>query len=197
MAASWIKVRNGLSRSAKIVSMACYLAEQQEFVQWWNHNNGNEPSRPVTQFVTKEFVTAVTLKALTELWQEINDIIGEDCWIPYLTLSQIDILTGVPRLGEAMFTVGWVEEHHEKGLVFPNFYEFNKPEKSRPKAMTDAERAKKSRDKKKAEQARHDRHDSSHREEKRRREKIRIILPLLLPRNRNRHGMINWRRRRF
>ena len=168
MAASWIKVRNGLSRSAKIVAIACHLSEQPDFVAWWNAKNDAPASRPVTEFVTKEFVTAVTLKALTELWQEVNELIGPDCWVPYLTLKQLTILTGIPCFGEALELVGWVERHPEKGLVFPNFYEYNQPEKSRPKAKSDAERSKEYRDRKRNESARH---ESSHREEKRREEK--------------------------
>lgn len=147
MAASWIKLKQSLRTSPKLIAATCYLCEQAEFRDWYNAGHGLPKSQPLSRFVTKQFVTRVTLVGVCEVWQEINGVIGEDCHLPYMTVEQLEIMTDIPCLGAAMLHVGWIEEHPDGGLIFPNFYEFNTPEKSRPAAMTPAERQQKRRDK--------------------------------------------------
>jgi hypothetical protein len=149
----------------------------------------------VTEIVTFENVTRVTVCALGELWCVLNEVMGEECRVPGLVASDIDHMVGIPGFGEALLFAGWVVEDEGKGLFFPNFLEHNAPQKTRPEPKTPAQRSKEYRGRKREEEARHARHDSSRGEEKRREEKRRTkepkekdlknLSPLVLARSEN------------
>ena len=172
MAVDWIKVRRGMRQWPKTVAVARHLSGSREFMNWWADPVRHACVTNVTEIVTFENVTRVTACALTELWFALNDVLGEDCHVPYMELSDIDDIVGVPGFGEAMLEVGWVALHDEKGLVFPNFSEHNTPNKLRAEPKSDADRARAYRERKKDSGRVTARHETSRPEEKRREEKI-------------------------
>ena len=172
MAVDWIKIRRGMRQWPKTVAVARHLSGSREFMNWWSDPVRHACVTTVTEIVTFENVTRVTACALTELWFALNDVLGEDCHVPYMELSDIDDIVGVPGFGEAMLEVGWVALHDEKGLVFPNFAEHNTPNKMRAEPKSDADRARDYRERKKDSGRVTDRHETSRPEEKRREEKI-------------------------
>lgn len=171
MAVDWIKIRRGMRQWPKTVAVARHLSGSREFMNWWSDPVRHACVTTVTEIVTFENVTRVTACALTELWFALNDVLGEDCHVPYMELSDIDDIVGVPGFGEAMLEVGWVALHDEKGLVFPNFAEHNTPNKMRAEPKSDADRARDYRERKKDSGRVTDRHETSRPEEKRREEK--------------------------
>lgn len=174
MANDWIRIRRGIRQLPKTVAIARHLSASREFMNWWGDPVRHSCVTNVTEIVTFENVTRVTACALTELWFAINDVVGEDCWVPYMELSDIDDIVGVPGFGEAMLQVGWVTLHDEKGLIFPNFSEHNVPNKMRSEPKSAADRAREYRDRKRGVSRVTARHETSRREEKRREENIDI-----------------------
>jgi len=174
MAGEWIRLRRGIRQNPKTVAMARHLSEDKVFADWWGAPLADQcASRNVTKSsrcVTFANVTRVTACALAELWGVLNDVIGDDCLVPYMTLQDIDDIVDVPGFGEAMEVVGWVVREDEKGLFFPNFLEHNAPQKTRPESKTPAQRAKEYRDRKRSGERVTARHGASHREEKSREE---------------------------
>lgn len=166
MAVDWIRIRRGIRQWPKTVAIARHLAGSREFMNWWSDPVRQHCVTTVTEIVTFENVTRVTACALVELWFAINDVVGEDCRVPYMALSDIDDIVGVPGFGQAMLEVGWVVLHDEKGLVFPNFSEHNVPHKMRSEPKSAADRAREYRDRKRVTA----RHETSRGEEKRREE---------------------------
>lgn len=164
MAVDWIRIRRGIRQWPKTVAIARHLAGNRQFMDWWSDPVRQQCVTTVTEIVTFENVTRVTACALVELWFAVNDVVGEDCRVPYMALSDIDDIVGVPGFGQAMLEVGWVVVHDEKGLVFPNFSEHNVPHKMRSEPKSAADRAREYRDRKRVTA----RHETSRREEKRR-----------------------------
>lgn len=176
MAGDWVKMRVNLRKHPKVIAMSRCLAADRAFMDWWSNPQRYTCHENVTEIVTFENVTRVTVCGLLEVWGAINTAIKDDDTVEYMELIDIDDIAGIPGFGEAMESVGWVsvvDEEHYKGLSFPNFREFNTPDSERKKGKSDAERAREYRQRKKAEaeqQQRHDRHGSSQGEEKRREE---------------------------
>ena len=178
MAGDWIRIRRGIRQWPKTVAIARQLASSREFMNWWSDPVQQHCVTNVTEIVTFANVTRVTACALVELWFAINDVVGEDCRVPYMALSDIDDIVGVPGFGEAMLGVGWVVLHDEKGLVFPNFSEHNVPNKMRPEPKSAADRARDYRDRKRGAARVTARHETSRREEKRREEEYIPAAPV-------------------
>lgn len=164
MAVDWIRIRRGIRQWPKTVAIARHLATNGQFMNWWSDPVRQQCVTTVTEIVTFENVTRVTACALVELWFAINDVVGEDCRVPYMALSDIDDIVGVPGFGQAMLEVGWVVLHDEKGLIFPNFSEHNVPHKMRSEPKSAADRAREYRERKRVTA----RHETSRGEEKRR-----------------------------
>ena len=181
MAGEWIKIRRGLRQHPKTIAMARHLAEDRSFIDWWSNPVQYGCRHSVTEIVTFANVTRVTVCALTEFWGVLNEVIGDDCRVPCMTIADIDEMVEIPGFGEALLSVGWVVEDDENGLFFPNFLEHNVPRKSRHEPKTPAQRSKEYRERKKQSDARHARHETSHREEKRREEKNLEITPTPTP----------------
>ena len=173
MAGEWIKIRRGMRQWPKTVAVARHLCCSREFMNWWSDPVRHACVTTVTEIVTFENVTRVTACALTELWFALNDVLGEDCHVPYMEISDIDDIVGVPGFGEAMLEVGWVTVHDAKGLVFPNFSEHNTPNKLRAEPKSDADRARDYRERKKDSGRVTARHEPSRDVTERREEKSR------------------------
>lgn len=184
MAGDWIKMRTNIRRHPKVIAMSRYLASQNSFVLCLGASRSVTSSVTRHDSVTLDVIARVTVCGLLELWGSVNDVVKADSVIPYMCVSDIDDITGLPCFGAAMRAVGWVVEHDDdgaQGLVFPNFGEFNTPDAARKKAKSAAERAREYRERKRAEdevEARHETsrnvtesHEMSRGEEKRREEK--------------------------
>lgn len=178
MASDWIRIRRGIRQLPKTVALARHLSHNPEFMAWWSDPVRMSCRNSVTEIVAFENVTRVTACALTELWFAINDVVGDDCWVPYMAVSDLDDIVGVPGFGDALVAVGWVTLHDEKGLVFPNFSEHNVPQKMRSEPKSDAQRAKEYRDRKRGGERVTKRHETSRPEEKSREEKYIPAAPV-------------------
>lgn len=174
MASDWIKMSPGMSRRAKVTAMARFLCAQSEFNAWLHGDANVTRHDSVTNSVTFEIVTRVTVASLLDVWGAINHVIKDDDRVPFMALCDIDRIAGIPCFAQAMASVDWVYEDSAQGLVFPNFHEFNTPEAKRSKAKSGAQRAREYRERKKAEQGgetpRNDRHVTSRRVEESREE---------------------------
>lgn len=161
MATEWVKMRVGLRKHPKTIAMARILMSSRDFVTWLsrhmryiNHLDDESVTKSVTEFVTREIVTRVTVSSLIEVWGAVNTSVRSDLRVPYMQLDDLDGITGIPSFGQAMEAVGWVREFSNdktQGLLFPNFSEFNNPESERARSKTPAERAAEYRARKKAE----------------------------------------------
>lgn len=161
MATEWVKMRVGLRKHPKTIAMARILMSSRDFVTWLsrhmsyiNHLDDESVTKSVTEFVTREIVTRVTVSSLIEVWGAVNTSVRSDLRVPYMQLDDLDGITGIPSFGQAMEAVGWVREFSNdktQGLLFPNFSEFNNPESERSRSKTPAERSAEYRARKKAE----------------------------------------------
>jgi hypothetical protein len=166
MAGEWIRLRRGIRQNPKTVAMARHLSADRRFMDWWAMPVQQSCRHTVTELVTFSNVTRVTACALAEFWGVLNDVVGDDCRVPYMAIEDIDDIVDVPGFGAAMEAVGWVVRDGEKGLIFPNFLEHNAPQKTRPEPKTPAQRAKEYRVRKRDDWRVTARHGASHREEK-------------------------------
>lgn len=153
MAGDWIKMRIGLRKHPRVIAMARCLASDREFMDWWSDPQQMSCRDSVTEIVTFENVTRVTVCGLMEVWGAINAVIKSSEAVPFMALIDLDDIAGIPGFGEAMRAVGWVEEAGDNGLIFPNFLEFNTPDSERKKPKSDAERAREYRERKKLKEA--------------------------------------------
>lgn len=151
MASEWVKMRVNLRKHPKTIAMSRILMSSRDFVTWFcgasnsvNHLDDIFVTNGVTQFVTLEIVTRVTVSALLEAWGAVNTSVRCDLRVPYMQIEDLDGITGIPSFGQAMAKVGWVSEFANdktQGLLFPNFSEFNTPDSERSMAKTPAERS--------------------------------------------------------
>jgi hypothetical protein len=153
MAGDWIKMKRGLRHDPKVIAIARHLGRSRAFMNWWSDPQGQSCRDHVTEVVTFSNVTRVTVCALLDVWAALNNSITQDGLAPFMELQDIDDMAEVPSFGEAMAAVGWVVEREPQGLEFPNFTENNSPSKSRGKPMSNAERQKAYRERKKQREA--------------------------------------------
>ncbi len=177
MVAEWIKVRRGLRQFSKTVIIARNLEETEYFKNLLlSPNKKYNQALQRHKFITSEIARHVTVSALVDVWVALNDVVDKNCRVENMRLCDIDAMAGLPGFGSFMAAVQWVEED-PKGLFFRHFDEWNIPDSQRPFVLSDAQRAKNYRDRKR-EQLRHERHETSRLEEKSREEKRRGDLHL-------------------
>lgn len=146
--ADWIKMRSALLTNPKVIRMARLLAEDRFFMNWWTRGTKLECETSVYEICDVTVVTRVTVGSLLSVWAAVNDCASQDGFVKGITLFEVDEMAGVPGFGNAMETVGWVEET-EQGLVFPNFHEHNTVGKERSSgAKTGAQRTREWRERK-------------------------------------------------
>ena len=177
MVAEWIKVRRGLRQLPKTVIIARKFEETDYFKNLVT-SSAKKDKQTIQRHksITSDLATRVTVSALFDLWIALNDVVDKECRVKKMELRDIDIIVGLPGFGKAIAEVGWVHEE-SKGLFFRNFEDWNTPDSIRPPVLTDAERAKNYRERKK-EKLRHECHETSRLEEKSREEKRRGDLHL-------------------
>lgn len=143
MAGDWIKMRGALLDHPKVIAIARVLQQNKDFREWLTPGGGSDMNG---QIVSPAASRAVTTALLLRAWsaaREHGKFDGDDLWLEHSWIEDIDQLAGAPGFGLAMEAVGWVKGHPvKKGVILPNFKEFNVP-------MTEAERAKTYRERKK------------------------------------------------
>ncbi|BEP44060.1 hypothetical protein [Variovorax sp. V15] len=171
MAESWIKMRASLLTNPKVIRTARALLDDPAFGAWFglglrcdasrnalcgiterNENTVTGVMPSVTTDITSRneerhaidvaIVTRIVVGASVPLWAQANDCAGEDGLLEGATLFEIDTMSGVPGLGRAMRSVGWVEVlPNGEGVRFIRFNEHNTVGKERAAgAKTNAER---------------------------------------------------------
>lgn len=151
MAESWIKMRASLLTNPKVIRTARVLLNDPVFCDWFGialrhapvtarHDGVTEShAQSVTEIgqiftdrhaqrhaVDVTIVTRIIVGASVPLWSQANDCAGEDGVLDGASLFEIDTMSGVPGLGRAMQSVGWIELlPNESGVRFINFDEHN------------------------------------------------------------------------
>jgi hypothetical protein len=187
----WIRMRQGLRSSTRVILMSRFLVRHAPYLEWLygdRHTPSQQPSHAVTTAVTQRVCVAAAL----DVWTSLQSSIRTDNTVLALAVDDLDVMSGVPGIGQAMVAAGWVEKL-DNSLRFPNFREHNTPESDRPDPLTSAERSRKYRERKAARvtpcHASHASHAEKSRVEKRvhkKNKKKEIILashdaPLLPP----------------
>jgi len=126
-------MRPTLRRNFKVVAMAQFLSDNQDFMNWWSLPAGNKCEHRVTELVTMANVTRVVVCGLLEVWSSVNEAIDpETSMVNNITLHAVDDLADIVSFGKAMRQVGWaVESADPLGVIFPNFLEYNTPARTR------------------------------------------------------------------
>lgn len=143
MAGDWIKMRGALLDHPKVIAMSRVLQQNRAFREWVTPGGGGDFNGQLMSHIASRAVTTALLLCAWSAAREHGKFIGDDLWLEHSLVEDMDQLAGAPGIGLAMEAVGWVMVHpRDRGVILPNFKEFNVP-------MTEAERAKSYRDRKK------------------------------------------------
>jgi len=134
MAGDWIKMRVWLRRDPRVATMADFIAEQRDFMDWLTDPVRRTCSESAHEHITRDVTRAITVCSLLEIWgvaRERGDRVGNDLVIRHCSISSLDDICGVPSIGLAMEYVDWAEQSTEidaKGrsislIRLPNFFE--------------------------------------------------------------------------
>nr|DAF10812.1 MAG TPA: Primosomal protein 1 [Caudoviricetes sp.] len=167
MAGEWIKMRTSLMTSPKVNGIARHLEMSREACRTLSTGYNGTLSDIVTRNVTR----CITVASLLVIWGAANEH-TKDGVFRNADLSDIDDMVGLPGFGEAMEAVGWaIYDEDADCVILPNFIEYNTVGEDRKSSS--AERQRRYRERKKAQQSDVTRYVTSNgREEKRREEKI-------------------------
>jgi hypothetical protein len=147
MAGEWVKMRVSLRDHPKVIQLAHMIGESHEAAAALSRDHVTPLRECVTFAVTRD----VTISSLLRFWGAANEH-TKDGVLAGVKLHYLDEMAGVPGFGRMLEAVGWAEFRDDLGaVVLPNFTEFNTPAKG-GRALTGAERMKRSRAKKKAEE---------------------------------------------
>jgi hypothetical protein len=189
MAGDWIRMRGELWTHPKFIAMSNMLiyGNEQHSVGFLTYvcgedalgigaidqdRNENVTDRAL-RIVTKRALRDVTMCSLLRVWCAVNahcKVDEMDAVCHPMSLSDLDDVAGFSGFGEAMAVAGWVEEGDNDSLIFRNFLEYNDPAVLRKPVLSNAERQRKFREKKRQEEAVTKSNASNDREEKRREE---------------------------
>jgi len=137
MADDWIKIRTDIYRDPKVCLMAEHLESSDGDLARYVRQN-KQRDMAVTRNVTRHAIVG----CLVTVWGVIRHRGKRECdnaTLPGVTVNVLDDIADIPGFGEAMESVGWVEQT-EEGIVFPNYYGNYNSEPSSSKAMTALER---------------------------------------------------------
>ncbi len=123
---SWIKMRSELLRSPRVVAMSRILVTSEEFRTW---AYGDPSGR-----MSDDALRCVTCALLLRVWSDARSFgyfDGDDLFVNGFRVSDVDMWAQAPGVGQAMLEIGWLMESaaggKHKGLVFPNFRQYNAP----------------------------------------------------------------------
>jgi len=135
VAGDWIKMRGALLEHPKVIAVTRVLQQNREFREWLVPGGGKDmDARLLSTPASRAVTTALLLRAWSAA-REHGKFLDDDLWLEHSWVEDLDQMAGAPGVGLAMEAVGWVRPHPTaKGVILPNFKEFNVP-------MTEAERA--------------------------------------------------------
>ena len=187
MSGDWIKMRGELWTHPKFIALSNALIYTEGLCEGMlAHACGEDvlaigvmpPSNEsvttrALRMVTKRALRDVTMCALLRVWIAVNahcKVVGDDAVCAPMGLGDLDEIAGFPGFGEALNTVGWVDQgSDDDSLIFKNFCEYNEPAILRRKpAKTGAERQAEFRARKRVTKGVTKSNESNAREEKRR-----------------------------
>ena len=165
MSGNWIKMRVDLYRDPKVCAIADILLNaDSELARYVSQNKQSD------MCVTRNVMRNVTVGALLSVWGVMRTRgkrVDDDLVCRCARHAVIDDIAEVPGFGEAMLSVGWVEETDE-GIVFPRFFEEHNVDPAETAKKKNAERQRRFREKSKDQSSVTDNVTVTHREEKRR-----------------------------
>jgi hypothetical protein len=129
MSGDWIKMRVALATDPKVIAIGRFLEASKPFPRWLTSDEHSDVIVCVTAL--RYFVTG----ALHNVWCNANEHCHEDT-IFGADLTWVDMVSGVPGLGEAMESVGWVQQT-DNGIRFPKFNNHNTSAAERQKRYRD------------------------------------------------------------
>lgn len=148
MAGDWIKMRTDLYRDPKVCVIAdALLSGDSLLARYVSQNNRCEMS------VTRNVMRNVTVGALVSVWGVLRHRgkrVGDDLIVARCSVSVVDDVADIPGFGDAMASVGWIEEN-DGCIVFPRFFEEFNVDPSEEMKAKNAERQRRHREKLKAE----------------------------------------------
>lgn len=150
MAGDWIKMRSDLYRDPKVSVMADeLLGNQGELARYVSQMNQRD------MCVTRNVMRNATVGALVSVWGVIRQRgkrVDDDLACSGVALGVIDDIADLPGFGQAMASVGWIIESAE-GLVFPRFFEEHNVDPAERTKATNADRQRRYRERKQAEES--------------------------------------------
>lgn len=179
MADDWIRMRVNLATHPKVIRAAEVLLADERYLEWSGLTYslpGYPPSSRDEWRAERNAALRVTrcvcVTSLLRFWGYANEHAkGEH--IDWLTPENVDEITGVPGIGNALEAVGWLVAEPEGGLVLPDFSEHNTSAEVRKSSSALRQKAYRERKKQQALASDVTRDVTSHaREEKRREEDI-------------------------
>lgn len=188
MPSDWIKMRTDLYRDPKVCLMADFLMDKDgELGRYINQNLQRDMA------VTRNVMRNATVGALVTVWgvlrhrgkRKNDDLVIKGC-----SLAVIDDIAEIQGFGDAMESVGWVENCKE-GILMPRFFEdFNiEPDQEAAQKNRERQRRFRERQKEKIEEQHKQISNvtvtlkSNAREEKRRVNNISTVVEILVARS--------------
>lgn len=115
-----INLNHDLMSHTDVIRMARLLTTKRAFMDWFTHGTNVVCKETVYEVCAPTVVKRVVAGSLLLLSSRVGHDICPGGMFDGGTLSDIDEITGVPGLGEAMLEVYWIEEV-EDGLYLPKF----------------------------------------------------------------------------
>lgn len=155
MAGDWIKMRAELYTHPRFIALCSALIFNEQWPGMLVYTCGDAleigvmpPShRTVTEralrCVTERALCDVTMGALLRVWCSVNahcKVRESDAVMSPMNLPDLDRIAGFSDFGAALESVGWVRVDDANTLIFPHFLEFNEPACLRHTPLTNAER---------------------------------------------------------
>ena len=124
MANDWIKFRSGLFESPKLIGMAKHLSRSINFLNWLTPEVCEVSGDNVTSEKALRMVTGALLSVTWSRLRQFGKALPNgDCFLEFLSLSDLDGIAGAPDVGLAMEYVGWAEYSEEmQGVIIPKFF---------------------------------------------------------------------------
>ena len=168
MAGDWVKMRTDLYRDPKVCMIAdSMMSNDGSLARYVNQNLQCDMA------VTRNVMRNAIVGSLVTVWGVLRhrgSRVEDDLIVYGAKVAILDDMAEMPGIGESMADVGWVTETAE-GLLFRHFFEEYNVEPERKEALSNAERQRRFREKKRQSETVTKSNESNDREEKRREEK--------------------------
>jgi hypothetical protein len=125
MAGDWIKMRGALLDHPKVIAISRSLHCSKQFRDWLTPGGGGEGNGQILSDSALRCVTTALLMRVWSVAREHGKFSGDDLVLEHSELVDIDQMAGAPGVGQAMQSVRWAIVR--RGVILPNFKEFNVP----------------------------------------------------------------------